>query len=270
MRGLSAIAPLRAASASAPAGPPTSNDDVRAPCSPTALRVVKNALTPRAPAMRDEPVEPGRGNPCGDVVRRRRCELRRRAHRAAGCAHCAELLDQRREVGGRRRFPRHRLSRVTGWTSASRVACSACRGKAGTPAARPGPYAGSPTSGWPMAATCTRIWCVRPVSSVQRNSVAMPKRSTTSTCVRAGLPFATTAIVVRWSDGGRSARRRSSRARRRRARRRDTRASPCVPRAGGRDRCALRASSRRPSGRSYPCRADARCPRAAIRAIGGW
>ena len=41
-----------------------------------------------------------------------------------------------------------------------------------------------------------------------------------STCVRAGLPLATTAIVVRArSDGGRSARRRSSRARSRRARR---------------------------------------------------
>ena len=27
------------------------------------------------------------------------------------------------------------------------------------------PYSGSPISGWPIWAICTRIWCVRPVSS---------------------------------------------------------------------------------------------------------
>ena len=33
------------------------------------------------------------------------------------------------------------------------------------------PYCGSPQTGWPIAARCARIWCVRPVSSRTRSSV---------------------------------------------------------------------------------------------------
>ena len=35
----------------------------------------------------------------------------------------------------------------------------------------PGPYTGSPSSGWPIWARCTRIWWVRPVSS--RHSIRL-------------------------------------------------------------------------------------------------
>src|SRR5262249_11109269 len=57
------------------------------------------------------------------------------------------------------------VSPVTGCGSCSRQACRNCR-------CRPkrsivaGQYAGSPTTGWPIASRCTRIWCVRPVPSV--------------------------------------------------------------------------------------------------------
>ena len=51
----------------------------------------------------------------------------------------------------------------TGCANASRAACRNCRSSPNCPAV---PYWGSPHTGWPIAARCTRIWWVRPVSSV--------------------------------------------------------------------------------------------------------
>ena len=36
---------------------------------------------------------------------------------------------------------------------------------------------GSPTTGWPMALKCTRIWCVRPVAMATRTSDTAPRTS---------------------------------------------------------------------------------------------
>jgi hypothetical protein len=57
---------------------------------------------------------------------------------------------------------------VTGCASRSSVACRAwrCMPSAGRP-----PYSASATSGWPRCARCTRIWCVRPVCSVQLHAL---------------------------------------------------------------------------------------------------
>ena len=75
---------------------------------------------------------------------------------------------------------------VSGWVSPRDAACSAWRGKVRSYAASAGeqpfgrrlrpPYTGSPTIGKPVWARCTRIWCVRPVSSVTRTSVWARKR----------------------------------------------------------------------------------------------
>ena len=63
---------------------------------------------------------------------------------------------------------------VTGCANASRAACRNWRAQ---PVPRPAsPYSGSPTTGWPMASRCARIWCVRPVSSRTRSSVVARQR----------------------------------------------------------------------------------------------
>src|SRR6266567_239500 len=64
---------------------------------------------------------------------------------------------------------------VRGWRRRSRHAWSIGRS---APASRP-PYSASPAIGCPSAARWTRIWCVRPVSRSQRNSVWVRLRSTT-------------------------------------------------------------------------------------------
>ena len=71
----------------------------------------------------------------------------------------------------------------------SRGAGTPAGSRAGTGAARPWrgpvPYSGSPTTGWPMASRCARIWCVRPVSSRTRSSVSAGSARSTSKCVTA-------------------------------------------------------------------------------------
>ena len=53
--------------------------------------------------------------------------------------------------------------------------------------ARPAvPYSGSPATGCPIASRCARIWCVRPVSSRTRSSVAPGTPRSISKCVTAG------------------------------------------------------------------------------------
>ncbi len=44
----------------------------------------------------------------------------------------------------------------------------------------PSAYSGSPTTGWPTGLRCTRIWCVRPVSSRRRSRSTWAYRATTS------------------------------------------------------------------------------------------
>src|SRR5262249_22894144 len=56
-----------------------------------------------------------------------------------------------------------------GCLKTSRAACRNGRSRRVTARRSPGtrrwtpPYSGSPTTGWPIALRCTRIWCVRPV-----------------------------------------------------------------------------------------------------------
>ena len=78
---------------------------------------------------------------------------------------------------------------------------------------------GSPHTGWPIAAMCTRIWWVRPVSSATRTQRAAGSSRSSSKWVRASrgrVACRSTSAPAR-GGGGRSARR----------------SSPCVP-AGGR------------------------------------
>ena len=48
-----------------------------------------------------------------------------------------------------------------------------------------GQYDGSPTTGWPIASRCTRIWWVRPVPSVTSSSVVVGSSSAIWKCVTA-------------------------------------------------------------------------------------
>ena len=43
------------------------------------------------------------------------------------------------------------------------------------------PYVSSPSSGWHRCFACTRIWCVRPVSSRHRTAAAAPPASSSTT-----------------------------------------------------------------------------------------
>ena len=77
----------------------------------------------------------------------------------------------------------------------SREMLWACRNMRRRPRARSAslavasPYFSSPATGWPQCAACTRIWWVRPVSSVASSSEARePKCCTSRKCVRALLP----------------------------------------------------------------------------------
>ena len=190
-RRFSPIAPARSA-ADGEAGPRSSV--AVAPVLVPPLRVVKNARTRAGPChagtIQSSPRALSRSASASLIaaqVRLRRRAAPRSAPRgrpARGDSHC---------IG----------ARVTGCTSPRRRACSAWRGNenaaagSGRPGLRRPRYVGSPSSGCPSAVRCTRIWCVRPVSRRHCTSVAAPKRSRTSTCVRAGLPAVTTAISVR-------------------------------------------------------------------------
>jgi hypothetical protein len=58
-----------------------------------------------------------------------------------------------------------------------------------------------------MAAICTRIWCVRPVSSEHSRKVRVGEGFEDAEWVTAGLPprfSGTIAILMRCTDGGRS------------------------------------------------------------------
>ena len=74
--------------------------------------------------------------------------------------------------------------------SARRAACRNWRSQADLRLRRT-PYSGSPSTGWPMAARCTRIWCVRPVSSFRRSRLASGRAARSSS---------------KWVTAGRSAR----------------------------------------------------------------
>ncbi len=63
------------------------------------------------------------------------------------------------------------------------------------------PYTGSPSTGHPASASCTRIWCVRPVSRTTRRSAAPRSRSTTSNESRARRADATRVVNRRGSSG---------------------------------------------------------------------
>ena len=82
----------------------------------------------------------------------------------------------------------------TGCWRRRRAACSACRAM---PSAAVPPYSVSATSGWPIELRCTRIWCVRPLCSLQASALKPPAAATRWTSVRAGLPPATTAMRTR-------------------------------------------------------------------------
>ena len=73
----------------------------------------------------------------------------------------------------------------SGCSKPRRHACNACLAK---PPMRGPRYCASPTSACPIDARCTRIWCVRPVSSLQTSNVQSPKRSRISYRVVADLP----------------------------------------------------------------------------------
>ena len=90
------------------------------------------------------------------------------------------------------------------------------------------PYSGSPSTGWPIAFRCARIWCVRPVSSRTRSSVragqvaldlevrdaprAARRCRSTSACARAGRGPAARRSCPRGRPGGPSTSARYSRA----------------------------------------------------------
>ena len=126
----------------------------------------------------DRPVAARASRPAARVGHRASARRRvSRRHRGArGGAACRPARRSRPAAARRRAASR------AAWTDArARGASRAAPGASNAstpPRERRVPYAGSPTSGWPIAARCTRIWCVRPVSSRQRTSVAMPKRST--------------------------------------------------------------------------------------------
>ena len=137
---------------------------------------------------------------------------------------------------------------------------------------------GRATMGWPSAARCTRIWCVRPVSGARRSSVAPRKRSTTSKRVTAArprrvpdahalaLPRVTADRLVDHAGAGVAPRR---------APRRRSASRACVPgtaapaprapaacaRPAARPRCRGRAGARCPgrSGSPTPASAPRRC-----------
>ena len=121
----------------------------------------------------------------------------------------------------------------------------------------------SPTTGICRCARCTRIWCVRPVSSVTASSVKPRRRSATRVWVTASRPRSTTAIRVRrlgWRPIGAAMRSPATTSPRTRASTRDAvhagPAPPPMPRAH--PACAP------PQGApSCPCRACAPGPRAA-------
>ena len=73
------------------------------------------------------------------------------------------------------------ISFVTGWVKLTSPQWSACRF---IPDMSP-PYISSPHSGNPMYAICTRIWCVRPVSSATFRSAWESFPPTRSKCVTA-------------------------------------------------------------------------------------
>src|SRR5207248_462109 len=80
----------------------------------------------------------------------------------------AGIVQSKRGVGGRPRAS----ALGAGAPGCASARCWAARKTRGTPtpAGERPPYRLSPATGCPMAATCTRIWCVRPVSSVRRTS----------------------------------------------------------------------------------------------------
>ena len=102
----------------------------------------------------------------------------------------SEVVEHLGEVGGQRLLDRDGRRRSPGGrTRAPRRGGTG--GRAAMPARCP-PYAASPTTGCPIAWRCTRIWCVRPVSSSQREPGARRARGRCSThlVARAGLAAA--------------------------------------------------------------------------------
>ena len=183
--------------------------------------------TGRGPCGND-PVEPGSGDARGQ---RRAIGRWRKAVRRALIVQRRCALRATTRSGSRSRAAAAHPRTSPRASSDERVPAASRAAPAGETqerrrAARLPPYAGSPTSGCPIAARCTRIWCVRPVSSVQRSKRAprrnarRRRRACAPACLLRRPPSSCAA-----SDGGRSARRRSSRAQRRPARPQGIRAS---------------------------------------------
>src|SRR6266545_876757 len=98
---------------------------------------------------------------------------------------------------------------VTGCTNDNAAAWSNCRGASVsrrsaslradgvTRRLPPKVYSRSPTTGQPMCARCTRIWCVRPVPSRTRSRSAWAKRATSAACVTAWRPPCATVMRFR-------------------------------------------------------------------------
>ena len=231
-------------------------------CEPP-LRVVDRAdaaARASSPVAATQPVGPLGADPVGE------------ARRARSSAHAPQCVDAARAKSAgsgdsnASRLPRRRIARSRAAPRAAPGARTRARRRGACARRRPDrrPADGRSRRGARGSGACGRS------RAGSARSVATPKRSTGAKCVRAALPRATTAIVVRctgWRPIGAST---VTRLRDVAAREREVFAlDACAPAAGARGRSAPRASSRRPSGRSCPCRADARCRRAARRASSG-
>jgi hypothetical protein len=82
-----------------------------------------------------------------------------------------------------------RGSPLEGWLNIIRAECRNCRSRPILFPQFAPPYCRSPHTGWPIAARCARIWCVRPVSSRTHNNVVRGSCSTTRKWVTAARPW---------------------------------------------------------------------------------
>ena len=173
------------------------------------------------------------------------------------------------EIRRQRRLPRAGVRHRSG-SHEPRPACNACRANA-TGAFLP--VAGSPTSGWPSEARCTRISMraagLEPAAQQRRDAEALDARR--SACAPVG-PWRPPPSWCGVSDDGRSARRRRPAAGDVAGGERQVcRAHGCAPAVG--DEVGLRGEGLRDddAARWCPCRGGGRCRRAARRpACGAW